>query len=112
MRRLPAGPAPPLPKDELLPFMPELGDRLARLWRQDPPDIVHAHFWMSGLAALRGAASLPVPVVQTFHALGVVKARHQGAADPSPAEPDRARAQHRPVLRPGDRDLPRRGPAS
>ena len=85
VRRLPAGPATPLPKDELLPFMPELGDRLARLWRQDPPDIAHAHFWMSGLAALSGAAGLPVPVVQTFHALGVVKARFQGAADPSPA---------------------------
>ncbi|HEY0937058.1 MAG TPA: glycosyltransferase [Trebonia sp.] len=85
VRRLSAGPAVPLPKDELLPFMPEFGTRLARLWQQDRPDIVHAHFWMSGLAALRGAAGLPVPVVQTFHALGVVKARHQGAADPSPA---------------------------
>ena len=28
---------------------------------------------------------LPIPVVQTFHALGVVKARYQGAADTSPA---------------------------
>lgn len=85
VRRLPAGPAAPLPKDDLLPYMPELGDRLARLWQRDVPDIVHAHFWMSGLAALGGAAGLPVPVVQTFHALGLVKARHQGAADPSPA---------------------------
>jgi glycosyltransferase involved in cell wall biosynthesis len=85
VRRLPAGPTVPLPKDELLPFMPELGARLARLWQQDMPDVIHAHFWMSGLAALSGAAGLPVPVVQTFHALGVVKARHQGAADPSPA---------------------------
>ena len=85
VRRLPAGPVTPLPKDELLPFMPELGDQMARLWRQEMPDIIHAHFWMSGLAALSGAAGLPVPVVQTFHALGVVKARHQGAADPSPA---------------------------
>ena len=85
VRRLPAGPVAPLPNDDLLPFMPELGARLARLWRQDLPDVVHAHFWMSGLAALSGAAGLPVPVVQTFHALGVVKARHQGAADPSPA---------------------------
>jgi glycosyltransferase involved in cell wall biosynthesis len=86
VRRLPAGPVAPLPKDELLPFMPEFGDQLARLWQQEPPDIVHAHFWMSGLAALAGAAGLPVPVVQTFHALGTVKARHQGAADTSPAE--------------------------
>lgn len=85
VRRLPAGPAAPLPKDALLPFMPELGDRLARRWQHDPPDVIHAHFWMSGLAALRGAAGLAVPVVQTFHALGVVKARHQGAADSSPA---------------------------
>ena len=85
VRRVQAGPIAPLPKDELLPFMPEFGDRLARLWQQDPPGIAHAHFWMSGLAALSGAAGLPIPVVQTFHALGVVKARHQGAADPSPA---------------------------
>ena len=85
VRRLPAGPVAPLPKDELLPFMPEFGSRLARLWQQDMPDVVHAHFWMSGLAALAGAAGLPVPVVQTFHALGMVKARYQGAADPSPA---------------------------
>jgi glycosyltransferase involved in cell wall biosynthesis len=86
VRRLPAGPVAPLPKDELLPYMPELGARLARRWQRDPPDVIHAHFWMSGLAALAGAAGLPVPVLQTFHALGVVKARHQGAADPSPAD--------------------------
>ena len=91
--RLKAGPVAPLPKDELLPHMPELGMRLARLWRQDPPDVAHAHFWMSGLATLRGAAGLDVPVAQTFHALGVVKARHQGAADPSP--PGRTRAERR-----------------
>ena len=53
---------------------------------------------------------LPVPVVQTFHALGVVKARHQGAADTSPAEPrrDSSATIGRP-LRPGHRHLPRRG---
>jgi D-inositol-3-phosphate glycosyltransferase len=85
VRRLPAGPVAPLPKDELLPYMPEFGARLARRWQRDMPDVIHAHFWMSGLAALAGAAGLPVPVLQTFHALGVVKARHQGAADTSPA---------------------------
>ncbi len=85
VRRLPAGPPASLPKDKLLPYMPEFGGRLARRWQRDTPDVIHAHFWMSGLAALAGAAGLPVPVVQTFHALGIVKARHQGAADPSPA---------------------------
>jgi glycosyltransferase involved in cell wall biosynthesis len=41
---------------------------------------------MSGLAAVEATAHLPTPVVQTFHALGSVKRRHQGAADPSPPE--------------------------
>ena len=93
VRRLKAGPIAPLPKDELLPHMPELGQRLARLWRADPPDVAHAHFWMSGLATLRGVTGLEVPVTQTFHALGVVKARHQGDADSSPA--GRADAERR-----------------
>src|SRR5690348_5801310 len=49
------------------------------------PDVVHAHFWMSGLAAADAARDLDVPVVQTFHALGSVKRRHQGTQDTSPA---------------------------
>jgi D-inositol-3-phosphate glycosyltransferase len=79
-----AGPAAPISKDELLPHMGELAARLRRSWRVDPPDVVHAHFWMSGLAALAAARPLGLPVVQTFHALGVVKRRHQGAKDTSP----------------------------
>jgi glycosyltransferase involved in cell wall biosynthesis len=41
---------------------------------------------MSGWASLRAAGALGIPVVQTFHALGVVKRRHQGSADTSPVE--------------------------
>jgi glycosyltransferase involved in cell wall biosynthesis len=80
-----AGPAEPLPKDDLLPFMPDFGARLADAWASDPPDLVHAHFWMSGLAALTGARQRDIPVLQTFHALGSVKQRHQGSKDTSPA---------------------------
>ncbi|MFF6779809.1 glycosyltransferase [Streptomyces sp. NPDC012510] len=83
---VPAGPPVPIPKDELLPYIPEFGRWLAREWAERTPDVVHAHFWMSGLAALDGARALGVPVVQTFHALGTVKKRHQGAADTSPPE--------------------------
>src|SRR6202012_673801 len=49
VRRLKAGPIAPLPKDDLLPHMPELGMRLARLWRQDRPDGGPPPFWMSGV---------------------------------------------------------------
>jgi D-inositol-3-phosphate glycosyltransferase len=85
---VPAGPARPIGKDSLPPYMPAFGSWLARRWRRPTsrPDVVHAHFWMSGTAALRARARTGVPVVQTFHALGVVKRRHQGAADTSPPE--------------------------
>jgi glycosyltransferase involved in cell wall biosynthesis/phosphoheptose isomerase len=81
-----AGPAEPLPKDALLEHMPAFARELVRAWSADRPDVVHAHFWMSGHAALLAAREVPVPVVQTFHALGVVKRRYQGDKDTSPAE--------------------------
>ncbi|OQO89396.1 glycosyltransferase [Saccharomonospora piscinae] len=83
---VPAGPARYVPRDELLPHLGEFTRFLRQRWEQDPPDVVHAHFWMSGLASLMAARAVGVPVVQTFHALGVVKRRHQGALDTSPAE--------------------------
>ncbi|MFF0490297.1 glycosyltransferase [Nocardia sp. NPDC004068] len=81
---VPAGPARHLPKDELLPHMGEFGAFLRDRWSAARPDVAHAHFWMSGLAAELAARDVEVPVVQTFHALGTVKRRHQGAADTSP----------------------------
>jgi glycosyltransferase involved in cell wall biosynthesis len=88
-----AGPARPVPKDELLPYVPEFAAELARRWAARPPDVVHAHFWMSGLAALGGMGDLDIPVVQTFHALGSVTRRYQRAADTSPPERLRLEAQ-------------------
>jgi type III pantothenate kinase len=81
-----AGPAAPVSKDELLPYMDAFAAELERAWRRERPDVVHSHFWMSGLAALQAARALDIPVVHTFHALGVVKRRYQGDADTSPAE--------------------------
>jgi len=84
---VPAGPAVALGKDELAPYMPAFGRWLGRWWSTvERPDVVHAHFWMSGLASMAAARPLGLPVVQTFHALGTVKLRHQGSADTSPAE--------------------------
>ena len=83
---VPAGPAVELGKDDLLEHMGEFADVLRGQWAARPPDVAHAHFWMSGLAALDAGRATGVPVTQTFHALGSVKRRHQGARDTSPAE--------------------------
>ena len=79
-----AGPAIPVPKDRLLPFMPAFARELSVAWRRDRPDVVHSHFWMSGLAALWAARPLELPLAHTYHALGVVKRRNQGRHDTSP----------------------------
>lgn len=83
---VPAGPPRYLPKDELLQYMETFGRYLGERWDVERPDIAHAHFWMSGIAAQLAAKRRRVPTVQTFHALGVVKQRHQGHRDTSPAE--------------------------
>jgi D-inositol-3-phosphate glycosyltransferase len=86
VEHIPAGPPRPLSKDGLLAYMPSFAERLVDRWCVDRPDVVHAHFWMSGLAAVMAARRCEVPVVQTFHALGSVKRRYQGRADTSPPQ--------------------------
>ena len=82
--------------------IPAFSDHLARRWRQDPPDIAHAHFWTSGLAALAGARGLNLPVVQTFHSLGTPHANgsHRPAEVSRPARGSGARRPAPPATSP------------
>jgi glycosyltransferase involved in cell wall biosynthesis len=73
---LTAGPRAPLDAAGLTAHLPEFADSLARRWRRNPPDVVDAHFWTSGLVALAGARGLGIPVVQTFTSLGAAEQRH------------------------------------
>ncbi|HXK34620.1 MAG TPA: glycosyltransferase [Dehalococcoidia bacterium] len=81
-----AGPAEPLPKERLLPYMGAFAEELVRAARQRRYDVVHANFWMSAMASLEVKRRLGVPLVVTFHALGRVRRMHQGAADGFPDE--------------------------
>lgn len=80
-----AGPPEPLAKDLLAGSMDAFADDLVGQWRHDAPDVVHGHFWMSGMAAVSAGDRTGVPVALTYHALGTEKRRHQGVADTSPA---------------------------
>ncbi|WP_156773861.1 glycosyltransferase, partial [Paraburkholderia tropica] len=77
---VPAGPPMQLPKEQLLPHMAEFARFLERFCSREtrPYDIIHANFFMSGLAALAVKDALRVPLVMTFHALGRVRRLHQG----------------------------------
>jgi glycosyltransferase involved in cell wall biosynthesis len=73
--QVPAGPAHEVPPDLLLPYMGEFARWLEKHWRNGEwtPDIAHAHFWTSGLAAVTAARQVGIPVIQSFHELGVLE---------------------------------------
>jgi D-inositol-3-phosphate glycosyltransferase len=85
---VPAGPAEPVAKEQLLRHMPEFLRWMVQDWtsRGRRYDIVHANFFMSGQVATRLRQALDIPFVVTFHALGKVRRMHQGASDAFPPE--------------------------
>jgi D-inositol-3-phosphate glycosyltransferase len=85
IEHVPAGPAVPVEPDALTAHLPEFGNYLTQRWRRNRPDVVHAHSWTMGLAALAGARGLGIPVVQTFGSLGGAERRHGLPETPSDA---------------------------
>ena len=83
---LEAGPTQALPDADILPHLGTFASILRAQWSTDRPDVVHSHFWMSGVATELATRSLGIPVLQTFHSLGSAAHRHLGAADDSPSE--------------------------
>ncbi|WP_067502906.1 glycosyltransferase [Actinoplanes sp. TFC3] len=69
---VPAGPAQALPAEALLPHMGDFAAWLRTEWRDSDwlPEVAHAHYWTSGLAAVTAARQVGIPVVQSFHELG------------------------------------------
>ncbi len=80
-----AGPAAHVPKEALLGHMPAFGAAALQMLRHSVPyDVVHANFFMSGLVGMKLRDHLRVPLVVTFHALGLVRREHQGEQDAFP----------------------------
>jgi D-inositol-3-phosphate glycosyltransferase len=83
---VPVGPAMQIRKEDLLPYMDEFTVCVLRYCEQQPYDLIHANFWMSGLVAANVKRELGIPFVITFHALGRVRRFYQGQADEFPDE--------------------------
>jgi D-inositol-3-phosphate glycosyltransferase len=100
---VPAGPEVPLPKPELAVHIPKFVDGILAFAEKKgiEYDLIHSHYWMSGVAARDLKAAWDVPVVHMFHTLGVMKQRIARA--PHEAEGDyRIQGEHE-VLRLADR---------
>ncbi|MET1042849.1 MAG: glycosyltransferase [Microbacteriaceae bacterium] len=87
-----AGPPVPLPKEQLGEIADEFGEAVAALAREREYDVLHAHYWLSGLATLPVALELRVPFVQSFHTVGAMKNRSLALND-SPEPEQRMRAE-------------------
>ena len=74
---IPAGPERPLPKTELFECLPEFvgGARLAAALLEEHYDLIHSHYWLSGLVAHKLRKRWDVPMVHMAHTLGDVKNR-------------------------------------
>jgi D-inositol-3-phosphate glycosyltransferase len=85
---LPAGPEAPLARPQIYSHLDEFVDGIEawRLTRDVEYDLIHAHYWLSGVAALRLRDRWAVPVLQMFHTLGRPKnraARSAGELEPA-----------------------------
>jgi Glycosyltransferase len=81
---IPAGPEHPLPKQELATYIPTFAEEVRRFAQEKgiQYDLIHSHYWMSGIAAESLKAAWGVPVLQMFHTLGLMKNRiAQSAAE-------------------------------
>ena len=74
---IPAGPEHPLPKRELVGYLPQFVEGIRHFAREKDIhyDLIHSHYWMSGIAAGELKQDWGVPVVHMFHTLGLMKNR-------------------------------------
>lgn len=75
-----AGPLAPVAKGEQPNLLCGLLLALERS-TQPRPDVLHAHYWLSGWVGRRLASRWDVPLVQTFHTLGAQKNAHLAPGD-------------------------------
>jgi len=74
---VPAGPPSAVDKQEIAAHLPEFERELLDFVRREGAiyDLVHSHYWMSGIVASRLAERWSIPHVAMFHTLGEVKNR-------------------------------------
>jgi D-inositol-3-phosphate glycosyltransferase len=100
---VPAGPEVPLPKAELEGYIPQFVQGVQG-FAEDKGiryDLIHTHYWMSGVAGLELKRRWGAPLVHMFHTLGLMKNRV--AQTPAEVEGDyRVRGEQK-ILKDADR---------
>jgi len=77
---VPAGPVD-MPKEDLPTVVDEFAAGVKRHMVMSDPQVIHANYWLSGVAGRKLKDQLDLPLVSTFHTLARVKAE---TGDPEP----------------------------
>jgi len=98
-----AGPETPLPKSDLPRYIPEFVDGIQAfaLSKGIHYDLIHSHYWMSGMAARELKQIWNIPIVHMFHTLGIMKQRVARGTEAAEGE-DRLSGE-REIMRVADR---------
>ena len=87
VHHVPAGPPALLPTAELADLVGQFTDGVqARMTAGPRPDVIHANYWLSGVAGHELKHRFELPLVSTFHTLDRVKAEAVGDQDGRRAE--------------------------
>ncbi len=76
--RIAAGRKGFVPKVELLNLLDDFYDEMKRSLNLHEYDLIHSHYWMSGLLGLTLKEDFDIPLVHTSHSLGLAKAEATG----------------------------------
>jgi D-inositol-3-phosphate glycosyltransferase len=98
-----SGPETPLPKHELPRYLSQFVDGIQSfaIGKSIQYDLIHSHYWMSGLAARELKQKWNIPIIHMFHTLGIMKQRV--AREAAEAEGEDRLSGEREILRIADR---------
>lgn len=100
---VPAGPEVPMPKERLMEYFPEFIAGVMDFANKKgiQYDIIHSHYWMSGVIGHALKQAWHVPLIHMFHTLGLMKQRV--ARLPGEAEGEYRITGENSVIRSADR---------
>ncbi|MBN2555134.1 MAG: glycosyltransferase [Anaerolineales bacterium] len=85
---IPAGPEVPMPREALAEYLPDFvrGIREFQRIKNFRYDLIHSHYWLSGIAALQLREEIGAPIIQMFHTLGITKSKIARAEHEHPSQ--------------------------
>ena len=100
---IPAGPEIPLPKPELASHIPSFSREILQFaeHKKLSYDLIHSHYWMSGIAAIELKHAWGVPMLHMFHTLSKLKT--QATTNPEEQEGEYRKRGEQRVMDGADR---------